>query len=97
MSLTPDEVAHVAMLARLGLDEEETARLAVELGAILEHISKLNQVDTSQVTETAQVGGLVNVWREDEDRPPLGQRAALANAPDHDGRCFRIEQIQEEA
>jgi aspartyl-tRNA(Asn)/glutamyl-tRNA(Gln) amidotransferase subunit C len=97
MSLTPDEVAHVAMLARLGLDEEETARLAVELGAILEHISKLNQADTSQVAETAQVGGLVNVWREDEDRPPLGQRAALANAPDHDGRYFRVGQIQDEA
>jgi aspartyl-tRNA(Asn)/glutamyl-tRNA(Gln) amidotransferase subunit C len=96
MSLTPDEVAHVAMLARLGLDEEETARLAVELGAILDHISTLNQVDTSQVAETAQVGGLVNVWREDEDRPPLGQRAALANAPDSDGRHFRVGQIQEQ-
>ncbi len=97
MSLTPDEVAHVAMLARLGLDDEERERLAVELGAILEHISKLNQVDTSQVAETAQVGGLVNVWREDEDRPPMGQRAALANAPDHDGRHFRVGAIQEEA
>lgn len=96
MSLTPDEVAHVAMLARLGLDEEERARLAVELGAILEHISKLDEVDTSQVAETAQVGGLVNVWREDEDRPPLGRRAALANAPDHDGRFFRVGAIQDE-
>lgn len=96
MSLTPDEVAHVAMLARLGLDEEERARLAVELGAIIEHVSRLDRVDTSQVAETAQVGSLVNVWREDEVRPPLGQRAALANAPDHDGRHFHVGAIQDE-
>ncbi len=96
MSLTPDEVAHVAMLARLGLDDEERARLAVELGAIIDHVSTLDRVDTSQVGETAQVGGLVNVWREDEERPPLGRRAALANAPDHDGRYFRVGRIQDE-
>jgi len=96
MSLTPDEVAHVAMLARLGLDEEEKARLAVELGAIIDHVSKLDQVDTSKVAETAQVGGLVNVWREDEERPPLGRAAALANAPDHDGHYFRVGAIQEQ-
>ena len=96
MSLTHDEVAHVAMLARLGLDEEEKARLAIELSAILDHVSKLNQVDTSHVAETAQVGGLVNVWREDEERPPLGRRAALANAPDHDGLYFRVGAIQEQ-
>src|SRR3977135_4248378 len=96
MSLTHDEVAHVAMLARLGLDEEEKARLAVELGAIIDHVSALNQVDTSQVAETAQVGGLVNVWREDVERPPMGRRAALANAPDHDGCYFRVGAIQEQ-
>jgi len=95
MSLTPDEVAHVAMLARLGLTEEERARLSVELGAIIEHISALDEVDTSRVAETAQVGGLVNVWREDVERPSLPQQVALANAPDHDGSHFRVGAIQE--
>jgi aspartyl-tRNA(Asn)/glutamyl-tRNA(Gln) amidotransferase subunit C len=97
MSLTPEEVAHVAMLARLGLDEEERARLGAELGAILEHVSALARVDVSQVPETAQVGGLVNVWREDEERPPLGQEAALRNAPDRDDGWFRVGAIQEAA
>jgi aspartyl-tRNA(Asn)/glutamyl-tRNA(Gln) amidotransferase subunit C len=96
MPLTPDEVAHVAMLARLGLTEEERARLAVELGAIIDHVSALDRVDASQVAETAQVGGLVNVWREDEERPPFGREAALANAPDHDDGFFRVGAIQEQ-
>jgi aspartyl-tRNA(Asn)/glutamyl-tRNA(Gln) amidotransferase subunit C len=96
MSLTPEEVAHVAMLARLGLDEEEQARLGAELGAIIEHVSALNRVDTSEVAETAQVGGLVNVWREDVERPSLDREAVLANAPDHDGSHFRVGAIQEE-
>ncbi|HVS44770.1 MAG TPA: Asp-tRNA(Asn)/Glu-tRNA(Gln) amidotransferase subunit GatC [Candidatus Dormibacteraeota bacterium] len=96
MPLTPDEVAHVAKLARLGLTEEERARLAVELGAIIDHVSALDRVDTSQVAETAQVGGLVNVWREDEERPPFGREAALANAPDHDDEFFRVGAIQEQ-
>jgi aspartyl-tRNA(Asn)/glutamyl-tRNA(Gln) amidotransferase subunit C len=94
MSLTPDEIAHVAMLARLGLDEEERVRLGAELGAILEHVSTLERVDTSRVAETAQVGGLVNVWREDEQRPSLGQEAALRNAPDRDDGYFRVGAIQ---
>lgn len=97
MSLTPEEVAHVAMLARLGLDEEERARLGAELGAILDHVSRLGALDISQVPETAQVGGLVNVWREDEERPRLGQEAALGNAPDRDGGWFRVGAIQEVA
>jgi aspartyl-tRNA(Asn)/glutamyl-tRNA(Gln) amidotransferase subunit C len=97
MPLTPEEVAHVAMLARLGLDEEERARLGAELGAILEHVAMLARVDTSQVAETAQVGGLVNVWREDEERPSLSQEAALANAPDRDDGWFRVGAIQEAA
>ncbi|HEX3606487.1 MAG TPA: Asp-tRNA(Asn)/Glu-tRNA(Gln) amidotransferase subunit GatC [Candidatus Dormibacteraeota bacterium] len=96
MPLTDDEVAHVAMLARLGLTEEERARLAVELGAIIDHVSALERVDTSAVAETAHIGGMVNVWREDVERPPIDRAAALANAPDQDGSCFRVGAIQEE-
>jgi aspartyl-tRNA(Asn)/glutamyl-tRNA(Gln) amidotransferase subunit C len=95
MPLTPDEVAHVAMLARLGLDDEERARIGAELSAILDHISRLQQIDTTTVDETAQVGNLVNVWREDEPAPSMPAATALANAPDHDGEHFRVGAIQE--
>ena len=95
MTLSPSDVEHVAMLARLGLDERERARLGVELEAILDHISKLQQVDTSDVAETAQVGELINVMRDDVDGPSIGAARALANAPASDGEHFVVSAIQE--
>ena len=95
MTLTPDDVDHVAALARLGLEPPERRRLGAELEAILEHISVLQRVDTSEVAETAQVGDLVNVMREDEVGRCLGAAAALCNAPRSDGDYFVVSAIQE--
>ncbi len=95
MPLTPDEVAHVALLARLGLDDEERRRIGGQLDLILEHISVLQRADISDIPETAQVGDLLNVWREDEPAPSLTAQQALANAPDTDGEYFRVGAIQE--
>lgn len=95
MTLSRDDVAHVALLARLGLSGDEMEHLGSELGAILRAIDKLNEVDTSAVAETAQVGGLVNVWREDEPSESIGADRALANAPDREDGMFRVGAIQE--
>jgi aspartyl-tRNA(Asn)/glutamyl-tRNA(Gln) amidotransferase subunit C len=95
MPITPDEVAHVALLARLGLDDDEKRRIGAELDLILEHISALQRADISDIPETAQVGNLVNVWREDVPAESLSQEQALANAPDTDGDYFRVGAIQE--
>lgn len=95
MPLSPEEVANVAMLARLGLSEQEQRRLGAELDLILEHISALQRADISEVPETAQVGNLVNVWRDDEPAPSLDQQQALAEAPDTDGQYFKVGAIQE--
>ena len=95
MSLTDADVAHVALLARLGLGDEERQRLGAQLGAILEHIALLETVDVSGVTETAQIGGLVNVLRADVPRPPESVEKLLAAAPDREGDAFRVGAIQE--
>lgn len=94
MTLSRDDVAHVAMLARLGLHDAEVDHFGAQLDAILHAIDKLNAVDTSTVGETAQVGGLVNVWREDEARESMSSEQALANAPDRDDGMFRVGAIQ---
>ena len=95
MTLSASDVEHVATLARLGLDASERATLGAELEAILDHISKLQQVDTSNVAETAQVGDLVNVMRDDVAAPSLGAARALQNAPASDGEHFVVGAIQE--
>ena len=95
MPLTPEEVRHVATLARLGLSDDEVASFGLQLDAILEHISQLNSIDVSGVSETAQIGGLVNAWREDEQTPSLPAAAALSNAPSREGDYFQVGAIQE--
>ena len=95
MSLSRETVDHVAMLARLGLSEAEREDLQIQLGAILEHVSQLQAVDTSHVSPTAQVGELVNAWRPDASRSSLPADQALLNAPERDGAAFRVGAIQE--
>jgi aspartyl-tRNA(Asn)/glutamyl-tRNA(Gln) amidotransferase subunit C len=95
MPLSREEIAHVAMLARLGLSDEDQRRVGAELDLILEHISALQRADISDVPETAQVGSLANVWRDDVPAPSLSQQQALAEAPDTDGQYFKVGAIQE--
>jgi aspartyl-tRNA(Asn)/glutamyl-tRNA(Gln) amidotransferase subunit C len=95
MTLSASDVAHVALLARLGLDDEERRRFGTQLEAILEHISRLQEVDTSAVSETAQVGELLNVMRDDVPAASLGASRALGNAPVTDGDHFAVGAIQD--
>lgn len=66
MSLTKEEVQHIAMLARLDLTDEEVAKFQTELSGIVDYIGTLSEVNTEGVEETAQVTGLVNRLREDK-------------------------------
>jgi aspartyl-tRNA(Asn)/glutamyl-tRNA(Gln) amidotransferase subunit C len=94
VTLSPADVDHVAVLARLGLSEAEKAKLARELEAILDHISRLQQVDTSALAETAQVGELFNVMRDYVPAASLGADKALRNAPQREGSYFIVGAIQ---
>ncbi|MGI8826059.1 MAG: Asp-tRNA(Asn)/Glu-tRNA(Gln) amidotransferase subunit GatC [Chloroflexota bacterium] len=81
MTLSRDEVAHVARLAHIGLREDETDVLTIQLSSVIDHVAKLSEVDTSAVESTAHIGGVVSVMREDEARPSWDREAVLANAP----------------
>ena len=94
MTLSRADVDHVATLARLGLTDAEKDRLLGELEAILSHIARLQQVDTSKLAATAQVGDLINVMRPDVIEPPIGAAAALRNAPVSDGSYFMVGALQ---
>ena len=66
MPITYEEIKHLAELSRLKLSEPEIVKLSSELGAILNYIKQLNEVDTKNIQPTSQVSGLADVWREDE-------------------------------
>jgi aspartyl-tRNA(Asn)/glutamyl-tRNA(Gln) amidotransferase subunit C len=79
-SLSRDDVAHVAHLARLGLTAGELGRLEGELNHILDQYARLTELDTEAIEPTAQTIELENILRDDIVRPSLSQAAALANA-----------------
>jgi aspartyl-tRNA(Asn)/glutamyl-tRNA(Gln) amidotransferase subunit C len=90
------DVEHVAALARLGLSDDEIARMQEQLNRILEAIGQLQSVDTSAVGPTAQVIQLENVMRDDVAADPLQRDAALANAPLREGPMLRVPVVLEE-
>ena len=97
MPLSRDEVRHVAMLARLGLEPGDEEFYAEQLSGILAHIDRLQQLDTDSIPPTAQVVEVANTLREDVPREGLSQADALANAPAAVDGFFRVPSIQEEA
>ena len=81
---------HVADLARLELRQDELARLESQLNDILAAVSKVSELDLTDVPATSHPLDLVNVWDEDEPRPCLSVEDALANAPERDGDYFKV-------
>jgi aspartyl-tRNA(Asn)/glutamyl-tRNA(Gln) amidotransferase subunit C len=92
-SLTRADVEHVAYLARLGLTEEELARLEGQLNHILDQYAKLAELDTDAIPPTAQVIELENILREDVTGPSLTPEEVLANAPRRAGDLFVVPAI----
>jgi len=93
MKVDRREVEHVALLARIDLDEAEKDAYAGELTEILEFFDRLQEVDTRGVPATSHVLDPVEVLRTDESRPSLNLEETLRNAPDPAGRFFRVPRI----
>ena len=83
-TLTRADVEHVAHLARLGLSDEELARLEGQLNHILDQYTILATVPTDHIAPTAQTIELENILRDDVARPSLPLEAVLSNAAEHD-------------
>ena len=95
MAISKDEVLHVARLARLALTDEEVERLTEELGAILDAVGVVAELDLAHVPPTSLPLDLVNVWDEDEPRASLALDEVFANAPDREGDHFRVPPVGE--
>jgi aspartyl-tRNA(Asn)/glutamyl-tRNA(Gln) amidotransferase subunit C len=90
MAITREELLHVAKLARLELTDDEVERLTGELSAILDAVSKVSELDLSDVPPTSHPLAVVNAWAEDEPRPSLSLDEVFANAPERDGDLFKV-------
>ncbi len=97
MAITRDEVAHLARLARLDLDEAELAQMAGQLDAILGAVASVSEVAGDDVPLTSHAVPLTNVFREDVVTPCLTPEQALSGAPAAEDGRFRVPRILGEA
>jgi aspartyl-tRNA(Asn)/glutamyl-tRNA(Gln) amidotransferase subunit C len=96
MSITRDEVAHLARLSRLALGEDELEHLAAQLDVIISAVARVQEVAADDIPPTSHALPLTNVFRPDEIRPSLTPQPALAGAPAAEEDRFRVPRILDE-
>lgn len=94
MGITHDDVRHVARLSRLAITDDDVNTMTNELGAILEHVGKISELDLDGVEPTTHALNIANVTGEDVVRESLAVETALRNAPDHAEGSFRVPQMR---
>lgn len=95
-TISRDEVARLAGLARIELTDTEVTRLAGELDVIVHSVARVSEIATADVPATSHPLPLTNVFREDVPEQPLPVADALAGAPSAEGGRFAVPQILEE-
>lgn len=92
-AISRDDVAHVAVLAKLLVTPDELDRYTQQLGAILDHARDMEALDLDDVPPTAHPLPLVNVLRDDVVAPSVDRDEVLANAPEAQDFRFRVPAI----
>jgi aspartyl-tRNA(Asn)/glutamyl-tRNA(Gln) amidotransferase subunit C len=95
MPLSKEEVQHIATLARLELTAEELERYREQLSAIIDHVARLQQLDTEAIPPMSAVFSGDSHLRVDESRPPLPPEKILENAPQKADGQFKIPPVFE--
>ncbi|MEG0873069.1 MAG: Asp-tRNA(Asn)/Glu-tRNA(Gln) amidotransferase subunit GatC [Clostridia bacterium] len=95
MSVSKEDVKHIAKLARLYLSDEQLDKNTEELSAIVEFANELAQVDVSGVLPTAHILNIQNVFRKDEIKPSFDREKILSNAPTKEAGCISVPKVVE--
>ena len=95
MSLSIDDVAKVALLARLRLSPDELEMFTGQLNSIVDYVAQLQELDTTDVEPLAHGIEVRNVFRDDVRGAALPREAALANAPKRNQEGFLVPAVLE--
>jgi len=93
VSITRDEVAHLARLSRLALSEDELERFAGQLDVIIGAVARVQEVAAAGIPPTTHAAELTNVFRADVVEPCLSPGVVLAQAPASEQGRFRVPRI----
>ncbi|MFO7860243.1 MAG: Asp-tRNA(Asn)/Glu-tRNA(Gln) amidotransferase subunit GatC [Desulfosalsimonas sp.] len=95
MKISREEVAHVAALARLTIDEADVDGFARNLGEILAYAESVSRVDTTDVSPTAHAVEICNAFRQDAVAGHLDAQNTMANAPESEDGSFVVPRVIE--
>jgi aspartyl-tRNA(Asn)/glutamyl-tRNA(Gln) amidotransferase subunit C len=95
MSLTIQEVEHIALLARLQLSEEEKKRYQQQLSDILDHVARLQTLDTANISPSSNILAPQSFLREDLPQKGLETKRALENSPSVEADQFKVPPVLE--
>ena len=95
MALTPEDVLHIAHLARVGLAESDVEKFATQLSGIIDHFEALAAVPTDDVEPTAHTLPLANIMRADDVEASLTRDEVVANAPEEEEGHLRVRAVLE--
>jgi len=95
VKVTIKDVEHVAILARLGLSDDEKKKFTEQLSRILEYAEVINKLDTKKVEPTSHAIPMKNIFREDKVVPCENAKEITANAPKEDNNMFSVPRIME--
>lgn len=93
MSVSLDEVRHLAALSEINLDDNELTSLTTDIDNIVGYINQLDELDTDNVEPTFQLTGLQNVWRDDAIEPQLPREKLLALAPAAEDNQVKVPKV----
>ena len=92
-SISREQVAHLADLARIDLSDAELDHLAPQLSVILESVASISGVAGDDIPPTSHAIPLTNVFRDDVARPGLSAEEALSGAPEQEQQRFKVPRI----
>ena len=90
MSISLEQIKHLAHLSRLEFTEEELKEMQGDMGKILDFVAQIDALDLSGIEPLTQMSDSVNVMREDQTKGMIEKEEALKNAPDANSDYFRV-------
>ena len=95
MSVSKEDVKHIARLSKLDMTEQELEKYTNDLSSIVDFANELSNVNVEGVKPTAHILDIKNVFRKDEVQPSYDREEILKNAPSKDAGCVSVPRVVE--
>ena len=95
MSISVEEVKHIAKLARLNFTDDELSKFTKDMSNIVDMANEISSLDTENVKPTAHILENTNVFRKDEVLPSYDREEILKNAPTKESGCISVPKVVE--